>query len=86
LEIESSNTIGSSAVEILELRMEYNSNHHDILISKIPTQFDDRCLLVNALFLRDRKDGGLFDFTELWPEEHAKVDPNRFLGLESGLI
>jgi len=27
-----------------------------------------------------QKDGGLFDFIELWPEEHAKLDPYRHIG------
>lgn len=27
-----------------------------------------------------QKDGGLFDFIELWPDEHAKLDPKRYLG------
>ena len=27
-----------------------------------------------------QRDGGLFDFVEVWPEEHAKMDPNRKIG------
>lgn len=27
-----------------------------------------------------QRDGGLFDFIEVWPEEHANLDPNRYLG------
>ncbi len=27
-----------------------------------------------------QKDGGLFDFVEVWPDQHAKLDPNRILG------
>jgi len=27
-----------------------------------------------------QRDGGLFDVIEVWPEEHAAIDPNRFLG------
>jgi hypothetical protein len=27
-----------------------------------------------------QKDGGLFDFIEVWPEEHAEIDPHRKLG------
>ncbi len=27
-----------------------------------------------------QKDGGLFDFIKVWPEEHANIDPNRYLG------
>lgn len=26
-----------------------------------------------------QRDGGLFDFVEVWPEEHAKIDPKRYL-------
>ncbi len=24
-----------------------------------------------------QRDGGLFDFVEVWPDEHAKLDPKR---------
>jgi len=27
-----------------------------------------------------QRDGGLFDFIEVWPEEHAQLDPKRFIG------
>ena len=27
-----------------------------------------------------QREGGLFDFVELWPEEHAAVDTYRYLG------
>jgi hypothetical protein len=27
-----------------------------------------------------QREGGLFDFVEVWPEEHAKLDPNRYMG------
>jgi len=27
-----------------------------------------------------QKDGGLFDVVKLWPDEHAAVDSNRYLG------
>ncbi|MGE5196788.1 MAG: hypothetical protein ACM3JI_05605, partial [Anaerolineae bacterium] len=27
-----------------------------------------------------QRDGGLFDFIEVWPEEHAALDPNRYIG------
>ena len=27
-----------------------------------------------------QREGGLFDFIKVWPEEHASLDPNRYLG------
>jgi hypothetical protein len=27
-----------------------------------------------------QRDGGLFDVIKVWPDEHAKIDPNRFIG------
>ena len=27
-----------------------------------------------------KKDGGLFDFIEVWPDEHAAMDSNRHVG------
>ncbi|MDE3056056.1 MAG: hypothetical protein KGI80_05150 [Verrucomicrobiota bacterium] len=27
-----------------------------------------------------QREGGLFDFIEVWPDEHANLDPNRYLG------
>ncbi len=27
-----------------------------------------------------QRDGGLFDFIEVWPDEHARLDPSRYLG------
>ena len=27
-----------------------------------------------------QRDGGLFDFIKVWPDEHVKLDPKRYLG------
>ena len=27
-----------------------------------------------------QRDGGLFDFIEVWPEEHAQIDSHRYIG------
>ncbi len=48
-----------------------------------PQRFNSRTAEFESMELHHdpaQRDGGLFDFIEVWPNEHAAVDPNRFVG------
>ncbi|MDX8430215.1 MAG: hypothetical protein SNF33_00160 (plasmid) [Candidatus Algichlamydia australiensis] len=48
-----------------------------------PRRFNDDLGKAESMELHHippQKEGGLFDVIPLWPEEHAKVDPNRYTG------
>jgi hypothetical protein len=47
-----------------------------------PQRFDQKTGLWESRELHhapSQKDGGLFDFIEVWPDEHAAIDPNRYI-------
>jgi hypothetical protein len=47
-----------------------------------PQQFNPKTGQMEAMELHHippKREGGLFDFIEVWPEEHSKLDPNRYL-------
>jgi hypothetical protein len=48
-----------------------------------PNRKNERTGLIESKELHhnpSQKNGGLFDVEELWPEEHARVDPDRYIG------
>jgi hypothetical protein len=48
-----------------------------------PQQFNRTTRQLESMELHHtppQRDGGLFDFTELWPQQHAELDPSRFIG------